>query len=142
MGGTGPLRKPDDRKARRNKDVIPLRVIERTPEPQPELPLGVEWHVQTVLWWHIWGRSELADDFTSLEWAYLTETALLVNEFWNGDMKVAAELRLRAAKFGVTPEDRARLRIQVVTAANVEDAREARGNTPSSRDRYQPPQAG
>ncbi len=136
MSGTGPLRKPDDQRARRNKDVIPLRVIERDPDPQPELPANIDWHMQTVLWWHVWGSDALSAEFSSLEWMYLIETAMLVNEFWNGDMKVASELRLRAAKFGVTPEDRARLRIQVITAQNVEDDREVRKGGNSSRDRY------
>jgi hypothetical protein len=143
MPGTGPAPKPRDQRARRNKDVIPLRVIERTPEPQPELPAGIDWHMQVVMWWAIWGNSELSADFTSLEWQYLIETARILQEFWDsGDMRVASELRLRAAKFGVTPEDRARLRIQVVTAQEAEEKAEARGNTPSSRQRYQPPQAG
>lgn len=142
MAGTGPLRKPDDQRARRNKDVIPLKLVYRTPTPQPELPVGVDWHGQVILWWHIWGQSELAEEFTDLEWSYLTDTALILNEFWDGDMKVASELRLRAAKFGVTPEDRARLRIQVITAQTVEAEAEAKANLPSSRQRYEPPQVG
>lgn len=143
---TGPLRKPDDQRARRNKDVVALRLIEVQPTPQPELPNlgdGEQWHVQTILWWHMWGQSELAADFTDAEWSYLTDTALLHTAFWNGDLKVAGELRLRAAKFGVTPEDRIRLRIQVFTAQEAEAKSEAKANLPSSRDRYrQPPQAG
>jgi hypothetical protein len=143
MPGKGPLRKDDSVRARRNKDVIPLKVLYREPDPQPELPGGVDWHMQVVLWWRIWANDPLSAEFTALEWAYLTETAMLLNEFWNGDMKVAGELRLRHAKFGVTPEDRARLRITVVTAQEVEEKAEARANLPSSRDRYrQPPQVG
>lgn len=139
MAGNGPPPKPSDQRARRNKDVIPLKLVHREPEQQPELPPGVEWHMQTVLWWLIWGQDPLSDEFGALEWAYLAETALLVNAFWKGDFRVASELRLRAAKFGVTPEDRARLRIQVVTAQNVEDERAAKGSLPSSRSRYQNP---
>jgi hypothetical protein len=139
---SGPLRKLDDQRARRNKDHVQATVIHRTPTPQPELPAGVEWHPQTILWWHMWGQTELSDDFTDAEWSYLTDTALLHNEFWGGDFKLAAELRLRAAKFGITPEDRHRLRIVVVTATAAEAEAEAKGNMPSSRGRYQPPQAG
>lgn len=140
MPGTGPLRKPDDRRARRNKDVVQLRVMYRTPTEQPELPAGIDWHPQTVLWWHMWGQTELADDFTDAEWSYLVDTALIHNQFWtNADIRCASELRLRAAKFGVTPEDRVRLRIQVVTAQEVEDRAEARSNMPGSRSRYNPP---
>ncbi len=43
----------------------------------------------------------------------MLDTAVLHAEFWLGDRSVAAELRLRAAKFGATPEDRARLKISV-----------------------------
>lgn len=139
-----PLRKPDDRRARRNKDVIPLRLIEIEPTPQPELPQSIDWHPQTLLWWHMWGQSEYAHDFTDAEWSFLIDTALIHNEFWsNTDMRVAGELRLRAAKFGITPEDRVRLRIQVVQAREAEEKAEARANRPSSRDKYQqPPQVG
>lgn len=120
---------------------MPLHIVHVTPSPQPNLPAGIDWHPQTLIWWAIWGNSELADDFTMVEWNYLTETALLQNEFWNGDMKVASELRLRAAKFGATPEDRARLRIQVVSAVEAEEKAEARAHAPSSRSRYESPKA-
>lgn len=139
---SGPLRKLDDQRARRNKDHIATTVIHRTPTPQPELPPGTDWHPQTVLWWHMWGQTELAEDFTDAEWSYLIDTALIHNEFWGGDFKLAAELRLRAAKFGITPEDRHRLRIVVVTAQEVEEKAEAGRNLPNSRGRYQPPQVG
>jgi hypothetical protein len=42
---------------------------------------------------------------------------MLHQEFWSGSLSVAGELRLRVAKFGATPEDRMRLRLQV-TAEN------------------------
>jgi len=41
------------------------------------------------------------------------DTAVLHAEFWMGDRSLAGELRLRAAKFGATPEDRARLKIAI-----------------------------
>lgn len=138
-----PLRKLDDQRARRNKDHVQATVIVRTPTPQPELPPGVDWHPQTLLWWHMWGQAPEAAEFTDAEWSYLVDTALIHNEFWtNRDMRVAGELRLRSAKFGITPEDRHRLRITVVTAQEAEEKAEARQSQPSSRGRYQPPQAG
>lgn len=142
MPGTGPLRKLDDQRARRNKDHVQTTVVYRTPTPQPDLPTSVDWNAQTLLWWHMWGQTELSDDFTDAEWSYLTDTALIHNEFWNGDFKLAAELRLRAAKFGITPEDRHRLRIQVVMANEVEAKSEATANQPNSRGRYGHPQVG
>jgi hypothetical protein len=134
--------KDPSQRARRNKDVVPLRIVHVAPTEQPELPAGVDWHPQTLIWWHMWNQSELAADFTDAEWSYLTDTALLHNEFWGGDFKLAAELRLRAAKFGVTPEDRVRLRIQIVAATEAEDKLDAQKNMPNSRGRYQPPQVG
>jgi hypothetical protein len=50
---------------------------------------------------------------TDTDWDFLLDTALLHARYWEGDEKVAAELRLRVAKFGATPEDRARLRMSV-----------------------------
>lgn len=41
------------------------------------------------------------------------DTALLHAELWSGNGAVASELRLRVAKFGATPEDRARLRMSI-----------------------------
>lgn len=52
-------------------------------------------------------------EVTETDWCFLLDTAVLHAEFWLGDRSVAGELRLRAAKFGATPEDRARLRIAV-----------------------------
>ena len=54
----------------------------------------------------------------------------------NADISVLPELRLRVAKFGATPEDRARLRMQFAEAdeadgrrpRQVQSARERRGD--------------
>lgn len=67
----------------------------------------------TLAWWETWRRSPQAATFTATDWDFLVDTALLHARFWAGDEKVAAELRLRVAKFGATPEDRARLRMQL-----------------------------
>lgn len=140
MPGHGPPPKPADQRARRNKDVIPLRIVEQEEQvEQPLLPTDIDWHPQTVVWWLMWGDSPLSVDFTTTDWSYLLETALIHTAFWNGALDRGAELRLRAAKFGATPEDRARLRIQVVTADTVEAEAEAKGNVPSSRGRYTAP---
>lgn len=56
----------------------------------------------------------MAAKFTELEWSELLVAAVFHGLFWRGDPRVAAELRLRVAKFGVTPDDRARLRVELV----------------------------
>ena len=78
------------------------------------------WPEQTQNWWAMLADHPLRREFFDTDWHYLLETARLHAEFWLGDVKVAAELRLREAKYGFTPEDRARLRIQVAQAAESE----------------------
>ena len=58
---------------------------------------------------------------------------LHANLWGNGDTSVLPELRIRVAKFGATPEDRARLRMQF---AEADEADGRRPNTvKSSRER-------
>lgn len=144
MAGRGPRPKDPTRRARTNSDPIPLRVIHADPVAQPELPtFEVEkdgkltefvWPARTVQWWQMWADSPLSAEFTSTDWSELLDTAVLHARLWSGEIKVAAELRLRVAKFGATPEDRARLRI---TFAQADEADEKRGTRKaSSRETY------
>ena len=123
MAGVGPARKPDDKRARRNDDGIPSRVVDAKRVAQPALPaiyatnpktgrkVRAAWPAETKRWWQMWADSPLADEFTSTDWSELAITARLHAAVCGGDLKYAAELRLRVAKFGATPEDRLRLRI-------------------------------
>jgi hypothetical protein len=131
----GPAPKPADQRARRNKDPIPVRVVEVTSAPQPKLPKGVDWHPQTLAWWKMWGDSPLSDSFTANDWNELVDTAIIHSAFWNGDVKLAGELRLRVAKFGATPEDRARLRITFATADTAESKKRKAAMTAAERRR-------
>src|SRR3954454_1424188 len=109
--------KDPDKRARRNKDPIPHTVLQFVPGQQPELPVcDVEWHPQTRQWWDVWGRSQIATTFTEADWSFLLDTARVHTMFWNGSLRAAGELRQRVAKFGSSPEDRARLRIFFATA--------------------------
>jgi len=137
MAGHGPPPKDPNRRARSNKDPVALRVIHAEPVQQPELPefdLQVEvdgamvaqkfeWPARTREWWQMWADSPLSAEFTSTDWSELLDTAVIHARFWGGDIKVAGELRLRVAKFGATPEDRARLRIQFAAADEAESRR-------------------
>ncbi|WP_286150607.1 hypothetical protein [Mycobacterium sp. D16R24] len=150
MAGKGPARKPDDQRARRNDDGVPVRVIDAKRGKQPSLPAIYEtnpatgrkrraaWPAETKNWWQMWAESPLAAEFTNTDWAELVTTARLHAAVVNGELKYAAELRLRVAKFGATPEDRLRLRITyafdrppVGTGTDNASARPARGT-----DRY------
>lgn len=143
MAGRGPAPKDPGRRARTNKGPE-MRVIHGVkPAEQPDLPtLMVEedgeltefhWPARTQEWWKMWRDSPLSAEFTTTDWSELLDTALLHAKYWMGDTKVAAELRLRVAKFGATPEDRARLRIQFAAA---DEADEKRGTRRSGRKRY------
>jgi len=132
MAGRGPQPKDPNKRARANKDPVPLRVIHAEPIEQPELPAHVDWPRETLDWWQMWAESPLSAEFTSTDWSELRDTALLHAQLWSGDTKVAAELRIRVAKFGATPEDRARLRI---TFAQADEADEKRPVGQSSKSR-------
>ena len=79
----------------------------------PVLPAGIPWSDRTVAWWQTWRESAQAVLFTDTDWDFLLDTAVLHNELWSGTTSVAAELRLRVAKFGASPEDRLRLKLEV-----------------------------
>lgn len=127
MAGRGPAPKPANRRARKNKDPIGLKIVESDPVPQPELPKrmpnGEPWPQITRAWWRMWGRDPLAADFRATDWAELRDTAVIHGAYWSGDLKLAGELRLRTAKFGATAEDRARLRIQYAAADEADEKR-------------------
>jgi hypothetical protein len=141
MAGRGPAPKDPSRRARRNA-TPPMRVIVADPVAQPDLPtLEVErdgqlvefvWPARTVEWWAMWRDSPLSAEFTATDWSELLDTALLHARFWSGAMSLASELRLRVAKYGATPEDRARLRITFAQA----DEADAKAKRPPPKPRY------
>lgn len=112
MPGLGPAPKDPSRRARRNVDVHPTTTLPFQSCNAPELPKTVDWHPQTRRWWSTWQDSPMAELMGPTDWDFLLDTALMHNALWSGGhWTVAAELRLRVAKFGATPEDRLRLRI-------------------------------
>jgi hypothetical protein len=117
MAGRGAAPKTAHQRPRDTKRRIDDKAV-RVPDrpydgPVPDLE-GDFWHPATLRWWDTWTRSPQAHMFTVTDWAFLEETAYIANAFYEGNMSVASELRLRVAKFGATPEDRARLRLQFV----------------------------
>ncbi|WP_405375970.1 MULTISPECIES: hypothetical protein [unclassified Microbacterium] len=112
-----------------------MRVIEVQKSVQPELPRRfvprededgtfrdeIDWPEATVAWWDTWAMSPLSGMFTSMDWAELQLAALAHAAVMEGDLKMLPELRLRTAKFGATPEDRARLKIQFEMADAAEE---------------------
>lgn len=114
MAGRGPAPKDAAERRRRNKPDAPTIVVTADNETRgPDLPETFEWPRATIDWWETWRRSPQAKTFTDTDWSFLIDTAVLHAEFWLGNRAHAGELRLRAAKFGATPEDRARLKLEV-----------------------------
>lgn len=113
MAGRGPAPKPAETRRRRNA----VQKTEIRPDGRvhgPKLPVGTDWHPQTLIWWENWRRSDQASSLQAIEWDFLLDTARLHTEFWSGCSSVAGELRLRVAKFGATMEDRLRLHLEAV----------------------------
>ncbi len=114
MAGRGPAPKDPAQRRRRNAPPAPTLVITQDDEVRgPELPAGFVWPEPTRRWWETWRSSPQSQALTGTDWDFLLDTALLHAELWAGNGSVAGELRLRVAKFGATPEDRLRLRMQV-----------------------------
>jgi len=140
MAGPGMAPKPPDKRVRTNKDPIPHTKLEfhraQQPPLPPERPGGLSWPAQTQVWWANWGASAQAQLMTSTDWDVMLETALLHARVWgDGEVTVMAELRLRVAKFGATPEDRARLRMFFADADEKDSKRKPDGAT--ARAKYE-----
>lgn len=135
MAGRGPAPKPqltrDNDQARREAATTKVTndgVLRGMP-----LPNETPWHPRTVAWWATWRRSPLAQTFTEADWDFLLDTALLHSEMWNGETKLASEIRLRVSAFGSTPEARLRLKlkidndvVEIAQTVNMDDARRNR----------------
>ena len=139
MAGRGPSPKPADRRARTNRDPVPTRIVEASALepaglPMDLLPDGEEWHPATLRWWSRWCESPLAENLPAVDWSELEACAVLHHEFMRKrSFTLGSELRLRMAKWGATPEDRARLRIQLADADAKDEKRPASGS--SARER-------
>lgn len=133
MAGQGPAPKDPSRRARTNKDPVASTTLRFELAEQPELPADIDWHPRTQQWWAMWGSSPQADHFMATDWDFLVDTALMHHAMWSKQQwTLAAEVRLRVAKYGATPEDRARLRMQFADADQKDAKRPA---AQSSRER-------
>jgi hypothetical protein len=98
-----------------------------------------DWHERTVAWWESWRRSPQAQIMVTTDWEFLLDTALLHHTMWtDGKTELAAELRLRVAKFGATLEDRLRLKLTIdppESATKAPAAGKQQGSVTSIEDR-------
>lgn len=123
MAGRGPAPKHPSVRSRRNASVH--REIGVADSTQPELPDCIPWPEVTREWWQMWRESPQSSEFGSTDWDFLLDTALIHADVWSGNLDRLAELRIRVAKFGATPEDRARLKIQYAQAEVADDRAQA-----------------
>jgi len=79
----------------------------------PEIADNI-WHPQSVTFWEAFRSSPQAQTFTATDWEFLLQTTWLVSKMFDGDTKLASEVRLRSEKLGATAADRERLRLTVV----------------------------
>lgn len=113
MAGLGSAPKDPSRRARNNKDPNPTIRLQFQACTPPDLPREFPWHPYTLAWWRVWQESPMAQIMGRTDWSFLLDTALMHHAMWErGQWTLAAEVRIRVAKFGATPEDRLRLRIQ------------------------------
>lgn len=128
-----------------------MRIVEVVPAGKPDLPefevevrpkdgepfmVPYTWPAATRDWWGMLDVHPLVGEFTEMDWSYLLDTALFHASFWKGNLEAGKEVRLREAKYGFTPDDRARLRIQFAQATGAEvDTAEKVHRVASSRER-------
>ena len=131
MGNMG-VPKPAGSRARRNKTST--NAILRAPSEGeitiPELPErdpedGV-WHFMTRAWWNDVWSSPMAPEFDDSDIHGLYMLAQLEDDFWKAKSPslrrdVAAEIRLQAIRFGLSPIDRRRLQWEIEKTEEARD---------------------
>ena len=135
MAGRGPAPKGTRSRERDNRPELVTVIAPDGEVHGPDLPDSVDWPDATRAWWQTWRTSAQAPLFTDTDWSFLLDTAVLHMEFWDGDRSVAPELRLRAAKFGATPEDRARLKLAIGQPSGPAPQRKPAARTAARRER-------
>lgn len=133
----------DPRAIRRNKEPDKTLVKSDNKMRGFALPEGVlfdkhgepeDWHPMTKKWWTAWRKSpQAANMMSEPDWHELLSTALIHHHMWkNGRWEFASEVRLRVAKFGATPEDRNRLRMEIEVPEMAPVGNRNRGNEVTS----------
>lgn len=105
--------KPKENAQRRNKHEHAQTLSSSTTEGRALPPgLGIK-SAGARRFWRTWATSPQAGAWAETDWAELEITVKLVDAFYQGDVKLAGEIRQRVAKWGATTEDRARLRMSL-----------------------------
>ncbi|MBB5123213.1 hypothetical protein AF335_33100 [Streptomyces eurocidicus] len=72
--------------------------------------------------WKTWSGSPQSQHWLETDWAELEMTTKLVDAFYQGETRLAGEIRQRVGRWGATTEDRARLRMSFDQQAEAEAA--------------------
>ena len=134
MAGKGPA--PNEGGRSRDRDNKALEELvyngEIWRDPLPEGVLGqhetgehagedIQWHAQTLVWWDAIRTWPIMKDEMAASWQFMVTTAMLHHKMWtNGRWDFAAEVRLREAKYGITPDDLRRLGKKIKRAGDPE----------------------
>ncbi|MER6380782.1 hypothetical protein ABT274_12465 [Streptomyces sp. NPDC001127] len=72
--------------------------------------------------WKTWAAAPQTEHWLETDWAELELTTRLVDAFYQGNVRLAGEIRQRVGRWGATTEDRARLRMNFDHQAEQEAA--------------------
>ncbi|GAA4071261.1 hypothetical protein [Streptomyces hundungensis] len=72
--------------------------------------------------WRTWAAAPQTEHWLETDWAELELTTRLVDAFYQGNVRLAGEIRQRVGRWGATTEDRARLRMNFDQQAEQEAA--------------------
>lgn len=134
----GPAPKDPSTRARRNKNATAAKLKADPKVKAPVLPASVDWNPLTLEWWaDIW-VSPMAPEYDESDRHGLFMLAMVVNDFWLAESatsrkEAAAEIRLQAQRFGLSPMDRRRLQWEIERTEEAQDAgKRRRAKVPSS----------
>lgn len=117
--GTKP--KPDGQKRNRVKSPIDWTEVADVPFTDgPALPEREQgWPAATQRWWSAVSTMPHCRLWSDADWQFALDTARVAAAFHAGDVRAAAELRLRDKTLGTTMDARRDLRIRYVDPAKV-----------------------
>jgi hypothetical protein len=142
MAGIGPAPKDPDRRARRNVGPTPLRTVVTERVEQPALsdilgdvnPITMDpWLPATLRLWDELKEFPSTDMLRLAQWSLLARAMMLDDMLVSGDPKYASEARLQFQKFGIAPDDVARLRIVFAQADEMDSKAKPDGSDARAR---------
>lgn len=110
-------------RARTNQASTAAKLADGSTVIRPELPEREGgWHHQTLEWWDDLWAAPMAAEYHASDRHALYMLAALMDMFWRDPcQKLASEIRLQRAAFGLTPYDRRRLEWTIETTEEAKD---------------------